>query len=347
LAEIESYATEIRNWDFVPLFQFFGAMYLWTLLVAVMMYWSMAMAKGISPGQFLFLMDRTLLAIALWPVMFWRVQKLEVKQVARMAMRRLALAVSFFFTAAVPNFALAQSGKPDNQKKRDSEHTLVLETKSVEAPEKPKNSFALAFEGVDKYHGMAVGEIFAPKPAPRTLGRYTRTTSYGNVYVDSWNSMGRGFNNESDLGLGFEKSGLDVSYTHFFIRGGDIGQLSLAKSGSVKIRGKKVPLNSNLLRYFRLRETSPPTGTVFKLASAINQRVGPKLALQHRFALGVDNNPFGLGKGLSAIGFYTAELGFKSAYATWNATVPVAGTQNTSRGFRQSISVGYRHGFAW
>ncbi|MBX4204803.1 MAG: hypothetical protein KW788_01280 [Candidatus Doudnabacteria bacterium] len=356
LREYESFEPQVWHWDFAPLALFLGQMYLWTMLGAAMMFWAGILALEIDPSQLRGFGPRAMFAlqaifaVACWPVMFWRFPSPKgFKELARLFMRQVAMAVSFFFTVAVPNMALAQSGKADNQKKRDSEHTLIVNQSVSDAPEKPKNSFALSFEGVNKYHGMAVGEIFAPKPAPRVLARYTRLTSAGDFYVDSWNSFGLGFNMESDLGVGWARSGWNFSLTKFFIRGGDVIQFGGSKSGSVKLGKRKLPLGATLLHYFRTNGSSPPVGTILKLATGFNHSagLGKDLRLAHRFALGTDNNPFGLGHGITMVGFYTAEAGYKGAYLGWSASVPVVGQSNTSRGFRQSVSVGYRHAFGW
>ncbi len=74
--------------------------------------------------------------------------------------------------------------------------------------------------------------------------------------------------------------------------------------------------------------------------------MGP-VTIRHQVALSVDDNGLGQGEGWSLLGFYTAEVGYKNAFLKWNASSPVLGLGNTSRGFVQSFSAGYRHSFAW
>jgi hypothetical protein len=276
---------------------------------------------------------KTIFWMFFWPIGIWRYPTNDPVVFVRILQHRLAMAVSVFFSIAVPNFALAQSSKAEGQKKREQQNTLTL-----------------GVEAVDKYVGSAVGEIFQPDPGLRLMGRYTRATSKGNFYIDSWNSAGRGFNRESDIGVGYQRSGWDVSLARYFVRIGDIAQISVAKSGSVPVAGRSVPFGANLMYYRGLSSASPPGGVVFKLSSSTAHRIpglSSSFQLRHRVALGVDNNPFGLGEGVSASGFYTAEVGYKSFYLDYNASRPLLGTANTTRGFRQSFAVGYRHAFAW
>ncbi len=288
-------------------------------------------AQFIEQKRRILLLDplKTAFWMLFWPVGVWVYPTDDPIQVVRLVRHRLAMATSFLFTVAVPNFALAQSGH-SGEKKDKQDHTLVL-----------------TFEGVDRYHGMAVGEIFIPEPAPRVMGRYTYITPKGSFYLDSWNSVGRGFNNEADFGGGWARSGWDISYTHFFIRGGDIEQVAVAKSGGIKVGKAKIPLGARLIGYFGTKASSPPGGVVSKFSSALSHRLGLGVGLTHKVALGIDNNPFGLGNGWSAIGFYTIEAGWKKAYLAWNASAPIRGQDNTTRGFRQSLSGGYRHAWAW
>jgi hypothetical protein len=342
LRQYDGYQTQVSNWDFGPLLWYHFQMYLWTLVLAFMMYWSMALAKNIPLGQFLLLIDQTALLFLVWPVMFWKIERLNPKAIARMAMRRLAVMVSFFFTLA-PGAAFAQGKKAE--KKASTDYALVAEVEDTPAAasDPPVNSFGVSVEAVNKYQGLAVGEIFADEPAPRIAGRYARTIPKGSIFASSWNSLGHGYNNESDLGVGLQSSGFGVSFTHMFVRGGDVDSISVGKSGKV---GRLVPLGINLFHFFGTSKTSPPGGTVLKVSTSAGHHVGP-VQVQHRFAASADNNPFGLGKGVSGIGFYTIEASIKRWYAAWNASVPILGRENTTRGFRQSVAVGYRQSFVW
>lgn len=223
------------------------------------------------------------------------------------------------------------------------------EVRAVRTPEK-RNSLSLTLEGVNRYHGSMVGEIFEPAPAPRAILSLSHRTPYGTWMLNSWNSAGSGFNAESDLGAAFRAGNVTLSYTHFAIRGGDLTQLGISLSSGVSVGARVVPLAVDLRYYFGQRPNSPPGGTVLKVSSGGGHRL-PGLVkdfqLRHRLALGIDSNPFRLGTGVSAIGFYSVELGYKKAYVSWSLSQPVAGRDNTTRGFRQSIAGGYRYNLAW
>jgi hypothetical protein len=251
----------------------------------------------------------------------------------------------FLGLASVPERAMAQQNQGGGIK---PEATVVVP--AITESQTTRNSFDLTFEAVDQYHGMVVGEIFARKPAPRVMGRYTRNTSSGSFYVDSWNSIGAGYNMEADLGLGWNRKGWDISYTHFAVRGGDIAQFSLIKSGNIRVARHEVSLGANLIYYAAVKPSSPPGGVVGKIFAGTSHRIpglGKSFSLGHRVAIGADDNPFGLGDGISMIGFYSPEIGFKGMYFGWNASVPLAGKDNTTRGFRESFSAGFRHSFNW
>jgi hypothetical protein len=223
------------------------------------------------------------------------------------------------------------------------EHKVTAPYSQVGKPAPaPRNAFSFTAEAVNRYHGQQVGEIFAPDPAPRILARYTRATEVGKFYFDGWSSFGSGFNLELDAALGYQGDGWDLSATHFFIRGGDIFQFAVAKSFKVR----EASLDAALFHYLGTRPSSPPGGTVFKIGSGFSHPAGP-VAVSHRFSLGVDDNPFGLGEGISAIAFYNVEAAWKRLYAGWNASVPLFGRDNTTRGFRESFSFGYRHAIVW
>lgn len=327
------------HWFPGPLFRWILKTHLQSMIVVFFFFLIRAEIIGQRRRILIYDAPKTAFWMLFWFVGIWKYPSDEAVVLVRLVQKRLAMAMSVFFTLAVPSFAAAQSGKADS-KKKDEAHTLVL----------PKNSFGLGIEGVNKYHGGLIGEMSSQEPAPRVLGRYTRSTAKGNFYVDSWNSFGRAFNNEADLGVGFERHGLDVSYTHYALRGGDAEQLYVGKSGSMKMGKRTVPLSVSVFSFFRSRPSSPPGGILVRTGTGFSHQVrglGLNLQLRHRVAASVDNNPFGLGKGWSALGFYTLEVGYKRLYAAWNTSVPIAGQDNTTRGFRQNFAGGYRQNFAW
>lgn len=218
----------------------------------------------------------------------------------------------------------------------------------------PKNSITIEFQAVDKYHGGVVGEIFASDPAPRLIAAYTRTTGIGDLTVSSWNSTGRKFNLEGDLGLAWSKWGWNAGFTRFFVRGGDIDQTSFGKSGSVNLKGRTLTLGADLKIYTKARASSPPGGVVGKFSIGYAKPFPgfERLQVRHRFEIGADNNPFGLGRGVSGLAFYNIETAYKlndaaEMYASWLASDAVWGRGNTTRRFRNSFAIGYRWGRKW
>jgi hypothetical protein len=287
--------------------------------------------------------EKTVFWMMFWPVGICVHPKNEVMQLIRIMRQRVAIAFSFLLTVAVPGIAKAQARAGDG--KASAEHAQV-----AEAPKQPRNSVALAFEGVNRYVGPFVVETFAEGAAPRVMATYARQTDAGTFHLDSWNSVGTGFHNEADLGAGFSRKGWDVSITHFFVRGGDIVQAALSKAGSVPLGSKKLSLGATLYHFRGIGKTSPPGGTVGRFTAGFSHSVrglGNKLSITHNVALGVDDNPFGLGDGVTATAAYGVEVGYKGAYVGWFGGSAVAGRDNTARGFRQNFSAGFRHQFAW
>lgn len=217
-----------------------------------------------------------------------------------------------------------------------------------------KNSITIEVQAVDKYHGGVVGEIFASDPAPRLIVNYTRITSLGDFTISSWSSEGRKFNRESDLGLTWCKFGWCGGFTRFFVRGGDIDQTSFGKSGSIKLGERTLALGADVKIYTKARASSPPGGVVgkFSVGYAKPWAGFERLTFRHRFEVGVDNNPFGLGHGVSGLTFYNIEAAYKlndasELYASWLASDAVWGRENTTRRFRNSFALGYRWGRKW
>lgn len=219
---------------------------------------------------------------------------------------------------------------------------------------KTKNSITIEVQAVNKYHGGVVGEIFASDPAPRLIMAYTRTTKLGDFTLASWDSAGRKYNQEGDLGLTWSKWGWNAGFTRFFVRGGDIDQTSFGKSGSINVGERKISLGADVKIYTKPRASSPPGGVVGKFSVGYEKPwTGyERLTFRHRFEVGVDNNPFGLGEGISGLAFYNIEAAYKlndaaEIYASWLASDAVWGRENTTRRFRNSFAVGYRWGRKW
>jgi hypothetical protein len=221
-------------------------------------------------------------------------------------------------------------------------------------PVEPKNSFSMILEGVNRYHGGVVGEIFEKTAAPRIITRYTRMTEAGSFYGEFWGSEGKRFNREGDITLGYAVSGFDFSFARFMVRGGDINQLAVTKTGTVTVKGKVVGVGATLYHYWKASKTSPPGGNVLKISASFAHSipgVNERVQIRHNFAVGVDDNPFGLGDGITAVGHYGTEAAVKlkasEAYFGWRMSNAIAGRDNTGRRFRQSISFGWRKNWNW
>lgn len=244
-----------------------------------------------------------------------------------------------------------------------NEHCCIIKDDVVPAPTPtptptpspvPKNAVMIELQAVDKYHGGVVGEIFATDPAPRLIVAYTRSTGIGDFTVASWNSVGRKYNQEGDLGLTWSRNGYTAGFTRFFVRGGDIDQTSFGKSGSVTLKGRTLNLGADVKIYTKARASSPPGGIVGKLSVGYSKPFPgfERLQVRHRFEAGADNNPFGLGRGVSGLAFYNLETAYTlndaaEIYASWLASDAVWGRGNTTRRFRNSFAVGYRWGRKW
>ncbi|MBL8031546.1 MAG: hypothetical protein JNK33_04470, partial [Candidatus Doudnabacteria bacterium] len=217
-----------------------------------------------------------------------------------------------------------------------------------------KNAITVEVQAVNKYHGGVVGEIFANDPAPRLIVAYTRTTKLGDFTLASWDSAGRKNNQEGDLGFTWSKWGWNAGFTRFFVRGGDIDQTSFGKTGSINIGERKIMLGVDVKIYTKARQSSPPGGVVGKFIIGYEKPWSghERLTFRHRFEIGADNNPFGLGKGVSGLAFYNIEAAYKlnnaaEMYASWLASDAVWARENTTRRFRNSFALGYRWGRKW
>ena len=204
LREYEGYATSVRHFDIWPYIVYFLMMYPWTMALAVMMYWALALAKGISLRQFLLLVDRTALAIGLWPVMFWRINRLEIKQVARLAMRRLAMLVSGFITLA-PALAFGQSKSAHEDKRVDDGHVLVIDPQET-APADPPVKLNVSFStGVSSQYIAAIGAVPWDAPVVQSDLNFSWDNGWA---VDFWTSTS--LNGEPNYG---KENDYTVTYT--------------------------------------------------------------------------------------------------------------------------------------
>lgn len=295
-------------------------------------------------------LSQTVLWMWFWPVGIFRYPTADPVEFALVVRHRLAMAMSLFFTIASPGFAHAQSGKANGDKKEDTGHTLIVDSaneRPVSDNSSPMNQFSMGFEVVSKYHGMDLSVVLQDEPAPRVSTRYSRTTSLGDLTLGLWNSIGHGSNKEIDVDVGYSKSGWNLSLARYFVGGGDILQLSGSKGGILRLGKARIPLSATVNYYLGAEATSPPGGIGAKLSSGWTHKLARGFQLSHRAAVGVDNNPFSLGNGLTAIASYASEAGFKNAYLSWNASAPIRGQDNTTRGFHHSVSGGYRYAIAW
>lgn len=299
-----------------------------SMIVAFALYAIRVCQLGHSPWILVLQAEKTAFWMMFWVIGLFRYPNSDPVQLVRVIRHRVAVAASFLLTFAFPGFAKAQNRDEEKPKQTSSSQRMT-------------NSVFVGFEIVDKYHGMIVGEIFEPSPAARVMARYSKATRFGEFYVDTWNSFGSGYNRETDVGIGFRIYGVDVSYTHFAVLGGDIGLLAASKT----IRKSRLPLAASVYWFRSVSNTSPPGGVAVKLSTSFKHDLGfSKVSVSHSLTLGTDNNPFNLGQGKAIGVFYNAEAGYKGIYAGINLSA-VGG--NTTRGVRQSLTAGIRHSFTW
>jgi len=179
------------------------------------------------------------------------------------------------------------------------------------------------------------------------MATYARKTPLGEFRFGNWNSFGSNANRETDLEVGWAAKGFEVQLSRYFLyQLGDLVQLAVTKSGTIGIGKRKLPLGATFIYYSGVDGSSPQGGSVVQLSTGFEHSVG-RLQFRHRVSATADNNPFGMGEGISSIGIYTVEAGYKCFFGAWHSSVPVAGRDNTSRVFRQSVSAGCRYSFAW
>lgn len=224
--------------------------------------------------------------------------------------------------------------------------------KSYKAPvkgDKGRWSVSGTFEVTSKYFGNIVGKTFKNEPAPRLFTLLSRKLSKGwELGLSFWQSFGRGSNQETDVGVSINKDGWYASLTRFFIRGGDILQTKVG--GSVTVKGVRV--NPSVSYYSGVSAGSPEGGLVARVDIPAPEVSVKGFKLRQNLGVGADNNPFGLGKGVTGMAFYDVELakrvGKNGKQAEWymntGATIPLFGTANTKR---KAEFAGVRAGYRW
>lgn len=318
---------EETDWHYGVLFKWMAAAHIQSMLWVLLLFVVRTEIVGQKKRLLLYEWPKTIFYMFFWPVGIFLYPTNDVRAVAKAVRRWVIWAFRLLMSTSIPQMVLAQTQSGGNAK---------------------RNTLNIGVEFVDKYHGLAVGEIFQDDPGARFSASYSRTTDLGTIHVDSWNSVGPKYNSEAYLGFGVSRSGFDVSFTHLFAQGGDVESVSLSKSWAAHYHGNQIPLRADLMRFYGTGSTSPPGGAVLKVGTGFSHKLTPmlkNLGISHSFAIGVDNNPFGLGKGLSSVGFYGISARYKGAYAGWNASDAIAGRSNTTRGFRQSLAAGYNQQF--